>query len=213
MADTPKLTAEKRLETGTTACRRLRRRGLIPGNVYGHKTTPIAISVAENVLDALVHGGQKVLDLEIAGETDKAMFREVQWDVWGSRIQHFDLVRVSVDERVTVDVPIELKGTAPGVLSGGILGQPLHTLNVDCLAFDIPESLLVRIGTLDIGQSVHVRDVKLPAGLTVHNPPEAVVVHIAAPKADAEEEEEGVVSAPAEPEVISRKEEETSAES
>jgi len=211
MADTPRLSAEKRLETGTAACRRLRRRGLIPGNVYGHKTAPIAISVPEDVLDALVHGGQKVLDLEIAGDTDKAMFREVQWDVWGSHIQHFDLVRVSVDERVTVDIPVELKGTAAGVLDGGMLGQPLHTLSVDCLAFDIPESLVVRIGTLEIGDAVQVRDVELPPGLTVHNPPEAVVVHVVAPKADIEEEESAI--APAEPEVIARKDEETAAES
>jgi len=211
MADTPTLTAEKRTETGSTACRHLRRRGLIPGNVYGHKTTPIAISVPEEVLDALVHGGQKVLDLEIAGETDKAMFREVQWDTWGSRIQHFDLLRVSADERVTVDVPVELKGTAPGVVGGGILGQPLHTLSVDCLAVEIPESLVVRIGTLEIGDSVLVRDVEIPAGLTVHNPPEAVVVNIVAPQ--AEDEDEDAISAPAEPEVIARKEEETAAES
>jgi len=211
MAETLTLTANKRAETGTAACRRLRCRGLIPGNVYGHGTEPVAISVVEDVLNKLVHGGHKVLDLDISGETDKVMFREVQWDVWGSRVQHFDLLRVSADERVTVDVPVELRGTAPGVLGGGILGQPLHTLSVECLAFDIPESLVARIGTLEIGQAVHVRDIELPEGLTVHNSPDAVVVHVVAPK--VEEEEEEAVSTAAEPEVIARKEDETAAES
>ena len=203
MAIERKLVAEKRTDLGTTACRRLRKRGVVPGNIYGHGREQISVTVSSETLDAIVHAGHKVIDFEIEGAVEKAMFREVQWDTFGIRIKHFDLIRIDADERVTVEVLIELRGVAPGTRSGGVLEQ-IRSLTVECLAFEIPDSIRVRIGDLEVGQAIHVRDLELPQGTSVHNPPETVVVQIVQPveeEDDAETEEIGL----AEPEVIGKK--------
>ena len=212
MADEPTVVAERRTELGTAECRRLRKRGIVPGNMYGHQKDVVAISVAVENLNSIVTAGTRVVDLHLEGAVEKAMFREVQWNTYGTHIQHFDLVRISADERVTVEVPIELRGVAPGTTAGGVLDQQLRSLTIECLAFQIPDSIPVRIGSLEVGQAIHVSDVKVPADANVQNPPEAVVVQVVQA---AEEEEEGAeaVEASVEPEVIGRKAEPESEES
>lgn len=199
------LTAEERKELGSAACRRLRRRGLVPGNVYGHRQTPVAIAVPAEVLDPIVHSGHRVVELKIDGKSDTAMFREVQWDTYGMRIQHFDLVRVSADERVTVEVPIELKGVAQGIASGGMLEHLLRELTVECQASQIPDSIEVNVTHLGMGDSLLVRDIKVPEGAVVQDSPDATVLHIIEPGKGPTAEELGEEAA-AEPEVIGRAE-------
>ena len=206
--DSAKLVAEKRTEMGTAACRRLRKKGVVPGNVYGHGQGSIAIGVSADAIDTLARSGTKVLDLEIDGASEKAMFREFQWDTFGRYIQHFDLVRIDADERVTVEVAIEVRGIAPGTLAGGNLVQPLRTLRIECLAIEIPESISVRVGGLEIGESICVSDLELPETVVVQNPPETTIVQVVAPVDEDAEQEEGMDSGPVEPEVIGRKAEE-----
>lgn len=206
MAIESKLVAEKRTKLGTAECRRLRKRGIVPGNVYGHGQDSISIATPEDQIRSIVFSGTKVVDLEFEGSVEKAMFREIQWDTFGIQIQHFDLIRVSADERVTVEVPIELRGTAPGTAAGGVLDQQLRSLTVECLAYEIPNSVMVRVGSLEVGQAVHVSDVTLPEGANVQNPPEAVIVQVV--MAAVEEDEEELVAGAVEPEVIGRKAEE-----
>ena len=79
-------------------------------------------------------------------------------------------------ERVTISVPLELKGTAPGVTGGGVLDQPLHSLHIECLAIAIPESIRVNIGELQIGSVIHVKDVPLPADMKAMDPPDASAI-------------------------------------
>lgn len=203
MAKAARLVLEKRTQLGSAACRRLRAQGVIPGNIYGHGTEPLAVNASEEMLRPIIKSGTHVVDLDLAGETEKAIFREVQWDYLGSKIQHFDLVRVRRDERVRLELPIELKGTAPGALSGsGVLEQPLHTVEIECAADQIPDSIIARIGTLEIGHALHVRELDVPEGVKVVTAPDLVVVHVVhvtgevAPAAEA---------GPAEPELISRK--------
>jgi len=199
------LVAEKRGKLGTAENRRLRKRGITPGNLYGHGKGSVSISVPTDALDAMVHAGTKVVDLDVAGEKEKTMFREVQWDTFGITIQHFDLIRIDADERVVVEVNIEIRGISPGVQGGGVLDAQLRTFTVECLAIEIPASIPVRIGELEIEQSIHVSDVEFPPGVNVQNPPEAVVVHIAPPVVEEEDEEGEGELGPAEPEVIGRK--------
>lgn len=201
-----KIVATRRSEFGTRACRRLRKQGSIPGNVYGHNQVPVAISAPGDVIDSLVHAGHKVVDLDIDGASDTAMFREVQWDTFGIRIQHFDLVRVGQDERVVVEVPIEMRGNAPGVIAGGVLEQTMRTVTVECRAVQIPDSITVRIHALEIGDAVHVSDLELPEGVKVDAAPEETVLHIVQPTVLEEAEGEEEIGA-VEPEVIGRKEE------
>lgn len=202
-----RLVAERRSKFGTAESRRLRRRGVIPGNVYGHQQDPVSIAVSEETLEKLVHGGARVVDLEIDGSAEKAMFREVQWDTFGVKIRHFDLLRVDPNERVTLDVGLELRGTAPGSLAGGVLEQQLRSLSVECLAYQIPETIVVRISHLEIGQTILVRDLELPDSVNVLTPEEAAIVHIGEP-VEIEEAEEAAMEEGAQPEVIGRKPEE-----
>jgi large subunit ribosomal protein L25 len=199
-----KLVVQRRTQSGSAACRRLRRSGIVPGNVYGHAAPPVAVSVPGDVLKPIVLGGIRVVDLELDGQVDKALLREVQWDTYGVSIRHFDLMRVDPNERVTLVIPLELKGTAPGALAGGVLEQPLHSITVDCLAYQIPDSIPVRIGSLDVGQAIHVRDLEIPENVHCHNPPDAIVVHVIQVQAKEIQPVE-VAAAATEPEVIGRK--------
>jgi large subunit ribosomal protein L25 len=207
MAKESKLVAEPRSARGTRACRRLRQQGYVPGNVYGHQTDTTPIVVKADVLTPMIKSGVRVVDLDLDGKQDKALVREVQWDTFGLTVEHFDLLRVDATERVTLHVPIVLKGTAPGSLGGGVLEQPLHSVTLDCLAYQIPDAIFVKIGTLEIGQAVHVRELELPENVHCHNQPDAIVVHVVQVhvKELLPTEGEAAAAAAAEPEVIGKK--------
>jgi large subunit ribosomal protein L25 len=208
MAESVLLVSRPRQSQGTHAARRLRREGLIPAVVYGHKETVLSIALVKDDLLKALRLGARVVDLQADGKQEKALIREVQYDHLGQEVLHVDFARVSADERITIVVPIELRGTAPGVTAGGLLDQPLHTLEVECLALQVPESIRVNIGELQIDGMIHVRDLKLPEGVKAMIDPEAIVVHVTPPQIEAE----APVAAPvetAEPEVIGRKVTET----
>jgi len=173
-----KLVVQQRSESGSAACRRLRRSGVVPGNVYGHQAEPVSVSVASDVLKPIIMAGIRVVDLELNGTVDKALLREIQWDTFGTSIRHFDFMLVDPNERVKIVVPLVLKGIAAGAIAGGVLEQPLHSITVDCLAYQIPDSILVRIGALEIGQAIHVRELDIPENVHVQNAPDAIVVHV-----------------------------------
>lgn len=204
MATIQKLAAARRSETGTTACRRLRRTGQVPGNVYGHGQEPLPISVSSEIVRPILLSGAHVINLELDGESQTALIREVQWDTFSTFVRHIDLVRVDANERVRLSVPVQLKGTAAGVITGGIVEQPLHALHIECSAIQVPDFISVRISNLEIGQSIHVKELaEIPEGVTVLDSPEALVVHIVKPGLEEEPAAEGVPG-PAEPELIKR---------
>lgn len=192
MANDLQLSAESRTEMGSTACRRLRRARRIPGNVYGHGEDPQPISVAADAVWAVIHSGHKVVDLSFGSKAEKALLRDVQWDSLGDELLHFDLQRVSAGEQIETEVVVETHGTAPGVLDGGILETPLHTIEVKCPALSIPEKFEVNINGLNIGDAVHVRDLEVPEGVTILNDADDVVLQIGEPSVEPEiGEEEG----------------------
>lgn len=176
-----KLVAERRTAAGTSVNRRLRAKGLIPGNLYGHKQDPVAVVFAEKPVMALVKTTHRVVDIELEGKTETTLLREVQWDTFHAQVRHLDFMRVDPNERVKVDVDVVLKGTAPGSLQGGLLEHPLHALHVDCLAIKIPDVILVKVHSLQIGQAIHVRELELPEGVKVLNQPDAIVVRVIQP--------------------------------
>jgi large subunit ribosomal protein L25 len=204
MAESVLLVSKPRQSQGTHAARRLRREGLIPAVVYGHKEKVLSITLARDDLMKALRHGARVVDLQADGKQEKALIREVQYDHLGQEVLHVDFARVSADERITIQVPVELRGTAPGVTAGGLLDQPLHVLEVECLALQVPESIRVNIGELQIEGVIHVKDLKLPEGVKAMADPDAVVVHVKPPQVEAE-----APAAPAaetaEPEVIGRK--------
>ncbi len=207
MSTATKISAQKREKSGTANCNRLRLQGVVPANVYGHGQDPVSISVPAETARPLVMSGHKVVDLEIDGATEKALLRDVQWDTFSKHLIHMDFLRIDAEQRITVDVPIHLKGTAPGTVAGGILEQPLHSLHCECLAIEVPDEIAVRIGTLDVGQAIHVRDLAdLPPSLVIKNPADSVIVQCVMPK-----QEEAAAVAPVEPEVVGKKKEDEAA--
>src|SRR5262245_14862172 len=138
MAETEVLAAQKRQGRGSRKADHLRKAGRVPAVVYGHKQDAVSVSVLLDDLARAVRHGARVVDLQTDGKTETAQIVELQWDHLGKEILHADFKRVSRDERVAVEVRIELRGNAPGVTAGGVLDQPLHTLKVECLAIAIP---------------------------------------------------------------------------
>jgi large subunit ribosomal protein L25 len=136
-----------------------------------------------------------------------ALVRDVQWDHLGKEIIHLDFCRVDANERVTTTVPITITGSAPGLHEGGMLELPVHTLSIECLVTQIPDAIRVDVSELHIGGMIHVRDLKLPEGVTVEDDADQVVAHLVLRKVEAEPAPAAAVEgATAEPEVIGRKE-------
>jgi large subunit ribosomal protein L25 len=212
MAIEMKLAAAKRTQRGSTACRRMRREGRIPGVVYGHQQDPIPFEVTWDSLAPVLKAGTRVVDLDVDGHVEKAMFRDIQWDTFGVAVRHIDLLRIDPNERVEVQVPVVLKGIAAGVLSGGILDHHLHNVTLECLAIQIPDGIPVKIAELQIGQAIHVSELELPANTVVKNDPETVVVQVKQAIETEEPSAEGVEAGPAEPEIVGRKVKETEEE-
>lgn len=197
--------AERRQESGSARMRRLRRANKIPCVLYGHGEEVVPLALPADAIDDLLHGGHQVITLEYDGKQEPALIKEVQHDVWGREVLHVDFSRVSLDETVTVAVEIVGHGQPKAVLSGGVLEQPLHSVELDCKADEIPREIRVETGSLDIGEMIHVRDLELPEAARAITDPDAIVfvVHEARKAAEAVEEAPGE-GAPAEPEVIGR---------
>ncbi len=204
MAESVVLVTEKRDTRGTRTARRLRAQGKVPGVVYGHKEATVSVSLDADALLSAVRHGARVVDLQSESGLQKAQIAELQWDHLGIEVLHVDFRRVAADERIHVTVPVEIKGIAPGVTAGGILDQPIHTLAVECLAVNVPESIRVNINELQLGGAIHVRDLHLPPDVQALADPDAIVVHVTAPQAEPEAAATPGVEQ-AEPEVIGRK--------
>jgi len=204
MAESVLLKTEKRDLGGSRAAGKLRKKGMIPAIIYGHKQENEAVTLAhDDLMDAVRHGA-RVVDLQTGKGVQKAQIAELQWDHLGKDLLHADFKRVSADERITVPVRLEVRGIAPGVTAGGVLEQPLHTVNVECLAIAVPDVIRVNIGELQLDGAIHVRDLPLPPDVKVLDDPDALVVHVAPPKVEAAAEG-AEAPASAEPEVIGRK--------
>lgn len=206
MAEFMLLKAQSRDLFGTANARRLRKKGLLPAVVYGHKEAHLDVVLNRDEVEKVVKKGAHIVDLEAGGKTEKARFRELQWDSVGLELVHVDFMRVSQDERIVVPVRIELRGIAPGVGEGGVLDQPIHVLQVECPALEIPEHIRITVDKLKVGDAIHVKDLALPPRVVAKADPDAVVVHVKAHKEEAAAPAATVPAAEgaAEPEVIKK---------
>jgi large subunit ribosomal protein L25 len=155
--------------------------------------------------------GENILvELEIAGEKGSrmAMIQEIQHSPVGGDVLHVDFHAVSMDEKIEADVPLEPVGVANGVKNfGGLLEQSLRILEVECLPRDLPDKITVDVSGLNIGDSIHVRDIQLPAGVAAKTQPDLTAFSVVAPVVEEEPVAE-VAEAAAGPEVIKEKKEE-----
>jgi len=181
------LVAELRDATGKGVARKLRAAGLIPAVVYGKGAETKAISVDPSALQRLLQSGgagiNTLIDLSVDGTTRTVLVKELQRDPVRGRPLHTDFYLVDLDQKVEVSVPIRLVGRPPGVELGGILDHPLREIELECLPRAIPESVDVDVSELDVGQSVHVRDLELPEGSTVRTDVNLAVASVIAPVA------------------------------
>lgn len=196
------LKVEPRNKFGRRNNRRLHREGKLPAVLYGHGEESVSLTLGSDQLEAAVRHGAKVVDLEGAA-TGKALLQEVQWDTFFHQVLHVDLLRVMAGDKVTIDVPIELKGEAPGVNDGGIIEHLIHSVEIEVPLDLVPEKLHIRIGALKVGGELYIKDISdLPAGATVNADPDEVVVHCLLPA--TEEEAAAEEATGAEPEVIAK---------
>jgi len=212
MAQQAKLTVQTRTQVGRNAIKKVRKEGLIPGVIYGVGQEPINLEVNGRQLSTvLAHASSEniLLELEIVDGDNKrnslAMIQEVQHHPIQRQILHVDFHAVSATEKITAEVPIETIGEPVGVkTNGGLLEHNLRDLEVECLPADLPERIEVDVTNLDINQSIHVKDLKLPAGVEAVTDADLTVVAVSAARVD-EEPAEALGATPAAPEVITAK--------
>ncbi len=211
MAKQVKLTASRRSETGRSAVRKIKAQGAVPAVIYGGKTKPEPLQVAKRDISTILShaSGENILvELEIEGEggARTALVQEVQHSPLGGDILHVDFHAVSMDEMIEADVPLEPTGIAEGVKTfGGLLEQAVRSLEIECLPRDLPDVIHVDVSHLNIGDSIHVKEIKLPEGVTTRVPPDLTAFSVLAPTV---EEEPVAAEAPTAPEVITAKKEE-----
>jgi large subunit ribosomal protein L25 len=214
MAKQVKLRAELRTEVGRSAVRKLRARGLIPAIIYGGSDKPQPLQVAAPDINAMMShaSGENVLvELEIAGEGSSrtALVQEVQHAPVDGDIRHVDFHAISMDQMIQAEVPLEPTGTALGVKTfGGLLEQSLRTLTIECLPRDLPDRITVDVSQLNIGDSIHVRDIQFPPGVRPKIQPDLTAFSVLAPAVEEEPVVPEAEAAAAGPEVITEKKEE-----
>ncbi len=210
MAKQVKLAVERREATGRSAARKLKARGIVPAVVYGGREKPEPLQLLRRDLATVLShaSGENILvELSIAGEgnTRMAMVQEVQHSPVGGEVLHVDFHAVSMDETIEADIPIEASGTANGVKNfGGLLEQNLRQLAVQCLPRDLPDKITVDVSNMNIGDSIHVKDISLPEGVSAKVPAELTVFSVLEPTVEEEPVAAAEVAAAA-PEVITEK--------
>jgi large subunit ribosomal protein L25 len=218
MAQQVKLKARKRTLVGRNAIKQIKAKGLVPGVIYGSNQTSMPLEVDTRELSAVLSRASSehvLVELEILEgdqSTNKlALIQEVQHHPLKPVLIHVDFHAVSATEKITSSVPIETTGEALGVRTfGGLLEHSLRTLEVQCYPQDLPGVLRIDVTNLNIGESLHVRDIELPAGVEAITDQELTVVSVVASRVGEEAAE--TVEEAATPEVITEKKAEVKAE-
>ena len=213
MASSSIIGATPRQTIGKGGARSMRREGRVPGILYGHGEESIPLSVDARELQRLVHTvsiENTIVDLSLEGTRQpyKVLIREIQRHPTREEYLHVDFFHIAMDEKISVEVPIVLKGEPTGVRNkGGILDHQLRELEVYCLPAEIPEKIEVDVTDLDIGDAIHVRDLAVPDGVEIEDDPDRSVATVLAPTVVPTAEEEATAAAEelAEPELITKR--------
>jgi large subunit ribosomal protein L25 len=194
------INAQPRSDMGKGASRRLRHAGLVPAIIYGAHKDPEMITLVHNeLLRHLEHEAfySHILDLKVGDRSERVILKDLQRHPARPFVMHADFQRISESEKIRVRVPLHFVGgdQAPGVkIGGGMISHNLSDVEIDCLPKDLPEFIEVDISALNIGDSLHLSDLKLPEGVVVHvlhlGPEHDLPVVAIHGKGAAEEEEE-----------------------
>lgn len=209
-----KLKVEERTSSGKSANKKIRRKGIIPGVIYGHGDKAINLSVNEKEFTRLlekIKGRSPIVNIEIGDKPPiKAIIKTMQREAITKKLLSIDFQLIHAQEKITVNIPVVIKGAAIGVKEGGILDFPLRSIPVRCQVDKVPEQIEINIENLKMGHSIHISDLKLE-GVEFTIPSDTPIVSVLVPKKVVE------VAAPvteevAEPEVITEKKKEEAPE-
>src|SRR5215210_1149 len=202
MSDQLTLPAEARDRAGKGASRALRRHGRVPAVVYGEKKEPLSIHVEEKQLTKMLHTGHfmnSVVMIDFEGKPHRTLPKAVDFHPVTSRPIHVDFLRIGEHTVLTVAIPVRFdnEDASPGLKRGGVLNVVQHELQLVCDAASIPNEIHIPLDGLEIGDTIHISQVKLPEGVKPANEDEDfTVATIVAPSAmKAEEEEEAAAAA------------------
>ncbi len=179
-----KLVVQNRSILGSAEARRLRRRGLIPGVLYGREA-PVAVSIPERDLRVAltgVGGANAVLDVVVdGGKAHASVLKEYQLDPVRGTVTHVDLQEVRLDQPIHAAVAITLVGEAAGAKEGGVVSHVATEVHVEALPLEVPQHVEADVSELHVGDSLRVADLRVPAGVTVLDDPDTVVATVTAP--------------------------------
>ncbi len=211
------LTAEIRERTGKEGAAKARQAGKIPAVIYGAGADPRAVAVDEAALLKLLRvSGDRIslVTLKIGSQGEPAVLKAIQRHPVNERIAHIDFLRVDLTKKITLDVPVQIEGNAPGVKLGGVLQQASRDVRIRCLPGAIPSGAIADISKLEIGHALHARDLKLPDGVELVTPAGDTILSVTVVRVEEEAAATDAAAVPgadaaaAGPEVIGEKERE-----
>jgi large subunit ribosomal protein L25 len=201
------LQAQIRTKAGKAEARRLRRSGQVPCVLYGVEDQSVKLTVNQKELTKILTGDHALIDLVVDGKSQSSVVKEIQYHPVKGNITHVDWLRVQAGVEITVSVPLKFVGSSAGVKAGGIFQELKAELEITCLPKNLPEFVEVDVSKLEIGDSIHVRDLKV-GDITIRDDEDSTVCSIVLPKkiveVEVEEEAEMEEGEEAEPEVISK---------
>ncbi len=195
MSEVLDLSAEVRERAGKGASRAIRREGRVPAVVYGNKQEPTSIHIEEKVLMKMLHTGHffnSVVMLDVGGEKIRTLPKDVQFHPVTDRPLHADFLRIGEHSTVSVDVPVRFvdEDLSPGLKRGGVLNIVVHDLGLTVDAAMIPDEIVVSLKGLEVGDNIHLSQIKLPKGATAVDQDDITIATIVAPSALKSEEGE-----------------------
>jgi len=192
MAKQTQLKAAPRARSGSGRLKQMRREGWLPSVIYGKGVESHNLKVdSKTFSELLAHSSSEniLINLDIEGEgTRLAFLQAIQHDPISGHVLHIDFRAIDEKTEITAHIPTHLNGESVGVKAGGLVEQYVHALEISCLPNDLPETIEVDISALNIGDSLHISDIKLPSGVRATHAGEVVVAHIGKPAAAVSEE-------------------------
>lgn len=205
--DTPTIVAQPRERTGSRYSQRLRKDGRLPAVMYGHKIDPVSISVNEIELLDIVKAGAHIMNVDVNGQSQTCLVKDLQFGYLGDNVIHVDFARVNLDEEVTVHVHLKFMGKpAEADKPGAVVTHDITELEVICKANAIPDE--IRVDQSAMIEMLTIADIKLPAGVRAAAPDDTPIAHIGFVHEEDDGEAGEVEDAGPEPEVIGAKERE-----
>ncbi len=201
--ETIELPVKVRTKLGTKGAEDTRRAEAIPAIVYGHGMKPLAVAVPDKHFNKSIrtsHGLNILFQLQVEGvklKESTCRVKDYQVNPVTDKINHIDFMVISLTEKIEVSIRIKLKGSdsAPGVKAGGSLDLVHHEIEVECLPTQVPDFIEIDVKGMNVGDAIHLRDIKLPEGLTTDFPQDEVLVALVLAAGDRTAHEDGVVEA------------------